>query len=223
MKETIEQVTPNIKSLNIPFSSIGGRNQADVELFLDNLPKQKLQQADWLTAEKKPQINFAIGYCRKAMLLKFYITEPHFRATYLNANEPVSQDSCVEFFISFDDRQHYYNLEFNAFGTCLAAYGSNRTNRENLPSEIIEEIKFWQKWEQFSPDENIYEWEITFSIPLSIFKFDDFEGLKGTKAYANFYKCGDALPEPHYLVWNRVATLLPDFHQPTYFGLLNFE
>jgi hypothetical protein len=47
--------------------------------------------------------------------------------------------------------------------------------------------------------------------------------LKGKTCRANFYKCGDDLPEPHFLSWNNIIADKPDFHLPQYFGTLTFE
>lgn len=34
----------------------------------------------------------------------------------------------------------------------------------------------------------------------------------------NFYKCGDATVQPHYLAWNPVTSETPAFHRPWEFG-----
>jgi hypothetical protein len=47
--------------------------------------------------------------------------------------------------------------------------------------------------------------------------------MKGKKCRANFYKCGDDLPEPHFLAWNMINTEEPDFHRPEFFGTLEFN
>jgi hypothetical protein len=39
----------------------------------------------------------------------------------------------------------------------------------------------------------------------------------------NVYKCGDAMPQAHYLTWNPIGTSRPDYHRPEYFGYLKFE
>ena len=42
-------------------------------------------------------------------------------------------------------------------------------------------------------------------------------------AKVNFYKCGDLLPEPHFICWNKVETTDPDFHQPDFFAPVVFD
>ncbi|WP_431217920.1 carbohydrate-binding family 9-like protein [Puia sp. P3] len=65
-------------------------------------------------------------------------------------------------------------------------------------------------------------WSLALYIPTSLFIHDKLPTLSGIHATANFYKCGDECPEPHYLAWNNIGTPAPDFHQPRYFGELVF-
>ena len=47
---------------------------------------------------------------------------------------------------------------------------------------------------------------------------------KGTKdSKANFYKCGDNMPQKHYLSWHPIEIEKPNFHRPDHFGTLYFE
>ena len=46
--------------------------------------------------------------------------------------------------------------------------------------------------------------------------------LDGRTMRANFYKCGDLLPRPHFLSWNAISLPRPDFHCPEFFGTLRF-
>ncbi len=73
-----------------------------------------------------------------------------------------------------------------------------------------------------SVDANI-GWELTLKIPLKFFYYHDIKTLKGKKCRVNFFKCGDELPEPHYLVWNNIKTQYPDFHVLEYFGSMEFS
>ncbi|MBP5277596.1 MAG: hypothetical protein J6Z18_03800, partial [Prevotella sp.] len=47
--------------------------------------------------------------------------------------------------------------------------------------------------------------------------------ISGMSFRANFYKCGDLLPKPHFLSWNAVEIPQPDFHRPDQFGKVTFE
>ena len=41
---------------------------------------------------------------------------------------------------------------------------------------------------------------------------------RGLRLRGNFYKCGDATVQPHYLAWNPVTSAVPAFHRPEDFG-----
>ncbi len=62
-------------------------------------------------------------------------------------------------------------------------------------------------------------WELRLDIPASVFGLPAFPGLE---ARGNFYKCGDLLPEPHFLSWAPIATPRPDFHRPEFFDKMVF-
>ena len=49
------------------------------------------------------------------------------------------------------------------------------------------------------------------------------ESFDGKEMGANFYKCGDELPTPHFLSWNPIEWAEPSFHRPEQFGKLIFE
>ena len=66
-------------------------------------------------------------------------------------------------------------------------------------------------------------WTMYLEIPKQAMGFADHESLAGQRVRANFYKCGDETPEPHFLSWNPIDTPKPDFHLPEFFGLLELE
>jgi hypothetical protein len=191
--------------------------------FLDGLPKENLKPSSWVDLQIRPKVSFVICYTEDSICLKYYISEPYFKADYKNTYDPVSEDSCVEFFIAFGDDQNYYNLEFNALGTCLAAYGAGRNDRQRIPENLIKSITHALAWRVYLPEENNYQWTFTIDIPLAVFCHSDLKSLEGKPARANVYKCGDKLFEPHYLIWNAIQTDEPDFHQPQFFKKVSFE
>ena len=208
----------------IPFFK--GKLQSDfnkLELFLDSLHQQKLKASHWTDLKIIPKASFVMCYTPDSVCLKYDISEPYFKADYRHTNDPVSEDSCVELFISFGEDVNYYNLEFNALGTCLAAYGSGRNDRQRLPEELIAGIQHVQAWKVYIPEHNNYQWTLTLNIPLQVFCYSNLSSLDGSTARANVYKCGDQLIEPHYLMWNDIKTDQPDYHQPEYFRKISFE
>lgn len=134
------------------------------------------------------------------------------RARAVHDQDPVYEDSCVEFFIGTNES--YRNFEFNCLGICLSATGPDRHNRIPLPdSELSRIIRFPSLSRENLPEEGeICNWELTVGIPLSIL------GLKaGSTFYGNFYKCGAKTKVLHYLSWAKINTPKPNFHCPGFF------
>ena len=153
-------------------------------------------------------------------MLKFFVTEKELRATVKETNGAVWEDSCVEFFVSFDD-QGYYNIECNCMGTIHAAFGKNRMERTLLTSQQIQKIHAQTELQQDAGP--AVHWQLTLVLPLELFAHHNIPAWKGLQCRANFYKCGDRLREPHFISWTNIDTAEPDFHVPQFFGTLQFE
>lgn len=195
----------------------------EINDVLNELPRHTIATASWPEYSYRPEVQFSIAHDNKHLLIKYYVQEQHLQAFYRRANEPVYKDSCVECFIAWDDKG-YYNFEFNSLGTCLAAFGPNRANRKSLDTSTIAKIQRLSAIHSVftgNPDEPI-SWTMTIKIPLEVFYAHDLRNLSQKKATANFYKCGDALPQSHYLSWQKINTPAPDFHRPEFFGEISF-
>ncbi len=197
----------------------------NASLLLENLAESnKLEFVNWKEYPYKPFVAFRIVHADDKILLKFYVTEKMIRAMETEVNGSVYLDSCVEFFLSVDGL-NYYNFEFNCIGITHVGWGIGRHGRKLLPPEVVRSIQVKSSLgdKPFDTRHGNFSWNIIILIPSSSFLFDQgisFSGLSGT---ANFYKCGSALPEQHYLTWNPVNTPGPDYHRPEYFGQIDFE
>lgn len=182
----------------------------------------QIDENPWPMHDILPKASFRIAYNDRSILIDFVVKERDIRSKHVYYNDPVYKDSCVEFFIAFDDDKAYYNFEFNCTGTCLAGYGAGR-QRELLPFSagypIETEVRFKQAKDSF-PD---ITWELSAVIPFEVFVKHSIRSLRGKVCRGNFYKCGDELPQPHYLTWSRIESKSPDFHLPEFFGQLNFQ
>ena len=179
---------------------------------------------NWKGYNYKPDVALSIAYSDHEIFLKYYITENYFKAEKTDTNKMVCEDSCVEFFVSPEDDGIYYNMEFNAIGTCLLGVGTDRASSKRVGPEIISKIRRLTSAGTKPVKEKTgeYAWTITVAIPYEVFFHHQIKELKGKIFRANFYKCGDKLTVPHYVTWNPVNTEKPDYHQPAHFGLLKF-
>ena len=191
---------------------------------LSDAPWNGIAVANWSQDYPySPQAKFRIGYTNNAIIIQYQIEEEVIKAQYHIHNDPIWEDSCVEFFISFDNRENYYNFEFNPIGAGLIGYGPKvKTERARLTAQQINQV------EVFSCIERSHlgsKWSLIQYIPLETFVHHDITDsfLKETAIFANFYKCGDHLPRPHFLSWNKIDHPTPNFHLPEFFGELLFE
>jgi hypothetical protein len=206
--------------LKAPYPALGEisewLDEKGERLFIDTI--------NWDGFKYKPEVSLAISYSDWEIFLKYYISEDYFKAEKADTNQMVCEDSCVEFFVSPEDDGIYYNIEFNGIGTCLMGVGTGRSNGSRAESEIVSRIRRLSSVgdEPVKEREGKFEWTITVAIPFETFFKHKVTDLKGKTFRANFYKCGDKLTIPHYVTWNPVETDKPDYHQPAYFGVLNF-
>ena len=75
----------------------------------------------------------------------------------------------------------------------------------------------------FDTIEGKTHWEVALVIPVSTFFMHDVARLDGRVMRANFYKCGDKLPVPHFVSWAPIVTDRPNFHCPEFFGEVVME
>ena len=66
---------------------------------------------------------------------------------------------------------------------------------------------------------NMEEWNMLVAIPFETIGHK----IKPSSLKANVYKCGDNTYRPHYMSWNPIETLTPNFHCPEYFGTFILE
>ena len=190
---------------------------------LPEKPEHSISNQNWVEAE---QVNagFSIRHKGSSIYLFYQVEEDQVRAVNTAFGSPVWEDSCVEFFISFEGDDNYYNFEINAIGTVLGAYGKNRHDRYKISDSLLAKIETTPSLGR-DPFESLDErtiWKMQLMLPLEVFHFSDIKNLSGLDAHANFYKCGDRLKQPHFLSWKPVLTDKPDFHTPHYFGQLSF-
>lgn len=213
-----------MKTLSVPFIHIDDSKAVEeISAKLDHVHQERINITPWEAYPYKPELAFAMAHGDQGVFLKFYVEEKHIRAIYSEPNDPVYKDSCVEFFVSFEDEKEYYNFEFNCAGTCLLSFGEERGNRIMLSEEVIKSIAFRSSIKPANSKNSNIGWELTLAIPFSAFQYHQLKSLKGKKCRANFYKCGDDLPEPHFVVWNDIKTQEPDYHRPEYFGSVEFN
>jgi len=149
------------------------------------------------------------------------------RAVAENFGDPVSNDSCVEFFLSpyaMGLTDAYFNFELNCGGTLLLRRCSSTTERgwgrrnpllaesdasllriaHSLPERVEPEIT--------EPT----TWTVEFHVPFELF------GRYFVDLPRPLYKCGGDTSHPHSGTWAPIQLEKASFHSPAFFQPLHF-
>ncbi len=215
-----------MKTLKIKRVDFDASDIKEVSQHLDSLGEgTPIDIAAWESFPYKPNVKFNIAHTGNKILIKYYVHEKAIQALQVGNNAPVHLDSCVEFFVSPADDGIYYNFEFNGIGTCYIGSGTGRADSIPVDSLFNDTVLRYASLgsEPIEQKEGDFKWELTVAIPISVFFRHNVMDLGGKTFRANFYKCGDQLKDEHYTTWNRVGTENPDYHQPEFFGKINFE
>lgn len=216
----------NMRRLDIEY--IESLNNIDIQSaaeVLDEFGKNNaVDILNWSSSfPYRPITLFSIARSHEAIFIKYSVRGSMLRAIYSNDHDPVYQDSCVEFFCKLPESDYYMNFEFNCIGTCQAARRKSRKEDVNpYPMDDMKRIERFPSMGRraFKEMEGMFEWELTVKIPFDLIGIDP-QHLP-EKLLGNFYKCADGTDSPHYVSWNPIATEVPDFHRPDFFGELYF-
>ena len=180
---------------------------------------------NWKEYPYQPIVKFRAAHTGNAILLHYQVTEASVRAVALADDGRVWEDACVEFFLSPDGNDFYYNFECNCATKLLLHGGPAGGERPTASQEVLKSVKRWSTLGAEPFEERVGEctWEVALVIPTSAIFHHEIETFNGKTMRANFYKCGDKLKTPHFLSWAPIELPKPKFHCPEFFGELNFE
>lgn len=172
-----------------------------------------------------PEVAVRMAWCPEGLVIHYRVNEQSVRALYGNDNDKVWTDSCVECFLRNSDSNTYYNIECNCVGTLLIGLRGDDCGRCHMTPDIMAKVKRWASLgrEPFGERPEQTAWELALIIPTTVFAKYPIHLEQGATLRANFYKCGDDLPVPHFVSWNPIEVEKPSFHQPQYFGELILE
>lgn len=208
-------------TLHVPFiSDLDNYNISEIGSILEEKgERQMIQSINWADQYPyQPLTAFAIAHSEKYIYVDFFVRCNYLRAVnYLN-NSPVSEDSCVEFFIAPKCNNHYWNFEFNCIGTINASHRTERKNPTRLTDDELAQVKRYASCgtRPFNEIEGLFTWNLTIAIPLELIGLK-YEG-KAIAIQGNFYKCASGTSLPHYMSWNPINTDKPNFHCQEFFG-----
>ncbi len=174
-----------------------------------------------------PAVTLELWHSGAMLHLRFTVDEETSAALVTDDGGEVWNDSCVETFIDFGDSEGaYYNIEVNCIGTLLMTCRRGR-DRDVCPApaevlgSIVRRTSLPRK--PFGERKLGEPWTLELDIPATAFFRSRISDFSGVKARANFYKCGDGLSRQHFLAWQPVRSLQPDFHRPQDFAPIIFQ
>ncbi|MDR1583755.1 MAG: hypothetical protein LBS55_10970 [Prevotellaceae bacterium] len=199
---------------------------------IDDVPAQALTAltahpvacVNWATHPYAPAVTVKIAHTPSHLLLQYDVREKSIRAQYTQCNQSVWTDSCVEFFVSLDQKKTYYNFEFNCIGTPLLRHNVKPHEGTYATPELLSTLltKSSLGNSPIAVQQGDFTWQLLVAIPYTCFFAHQISDLRGQTLLGNCYKCGDELPDPHFLSLFPIRTPTPNFHAPEFFGELVF-
>lgn len=211
----------NPKILHIPYiADLDNVSLEDTANILEEKGvRESIQSVNWRDKfPYQPLSVIAVAHSGKYLYIDFFVRCNYLRAVNYQNNSPVSEDSCVEFFVAPKCDNHYWNFEFNCIGTINASHRTERKNPTRLTADELARVKRYASCgtRPFNEVEGLFTWNLTVAIPLDMIGVA-YDGVP-VEMTGNFYKCASATSLPHYMSWNPIDTEKPDFHRQEFFG-----
>ncbi len=211
-----------MKNLLIKKIETGMVEASTVPVLLDNngIEWNAIACVNWAEFPYQPEVKFRAAHIGEALLLHYQVTEASVRAVAMADDGRVWEDACVEFFLSPEGNDFYYNFECNCATKLLLHGGPAGGERPTASEEVLKSVKRWSSLGTEPFEEKVGEctWEVALVIPASAIFRHEIETFNGKTMRANFYKCGDGLSVPHYISWAPIEAEKPNFHRPDCFG-----
>lgn len=215
-----------MKSIKVPMIIPASNLPEDIDKLFATLPSNPIDCCNWpKDFPYTPKASFKLFHDGNNLYIKFDVTENDIHAVIEKDFGNVWTDPCVEFFVSPNSNMDYYNIECTCTGKLLIAWHPNGAAKENLPIEVLNNVKRYPSlgYECFPMRKGENSWSLIETIPVTTLSHSNIDSWSGKTMRANFYKCGDNLPTPHFISWNAIDWPEPSFHRPEFFGELLFE
>ena len=216
-----------MKNLVVKKMGVDAVEASAVSALLDanGIEFNPIEIVNWKEYPYQPAVKFRVAHIGHAILLHYRVTEASVRAVATADDGRVWEDACVEFFLSPEGNDFYYNFECNCAGKLLLHGGEAGTERPGASEEVLKSVQRWSSLGTEPFEERVGEctWEVALVVPVSAIFRHEITSLDGQTMRANFYKCGDLLQTPHFLSWSPIDLPQPKFHCPEFFGEIKFE
>ncbi len=183
------------------------------------------------STDHRPVTQAKLLYGLEGLYGLFRVQDRYVRCVHRRYQDPVYNDSCVEFFVQPNVDKGYFNFEFNCGGTILASYiedptrsgGRFKVFTKLSKSEIRQVLIYHSLPHVIEPEwDRETTWYLEFYIPYMLLeKYTGSVDISpGAIWRANLFKCADQTSHPHWAAWSAVDAL--NFHLPHCFGAIAF-
>jgi hypothetical protein len=189
-------------------------------------PKTSPFVFNWWTEGEKELTDARMLWDDENLYVAYYCHDRHISAFITERHGPVSQDDCVEIFLSPDPAKvkNYYTFEVNCVGTmlnrCRTDWWTGPPTWEPEGVRIGHSIPGPTKEE--APEDKA--WVVELAIPLRNFSRDAAHTppRAGDQWRLNLNRCGGKTNR-QVSSWSPIGTERPSFHSPDYFGYVTFS
>ena len=183
---------------------------------------------NWWTSGEKERTEARMLWDDKNLYVSYVCHDRHISASVTQRHGPVSNDDCVEIFISPDPGKvtNYYTFEINAIGTML---NRNKTSWwKGPPTWNPEGVTYrtsldGMRVKHESPSDA--EWSVELAIPFQNFSHDaaHIPPNDGDVWRMNLYRTG-GITNKQDSSWSPIPPgASHSFHQPEFFGTVRFS
>jgi hypothetical protein len=176
-----------------------------------------------------PETEFKALHDGAAIHLLFRVRDRYVVARKTRYQDPVCEDSCVEFFFypGESSERGYFNLEVNCCGTFLFRFQRARgCDVKAVSEEHASRVGIGSSLDcrVIDPERSgPLTWMVHVRVPVEVIAAV-VPGASLSGAWrVNLYKCADRSSHPHWLTWRPVRASGPDFHRPESFGRFVFQ
>ena len=183
------------------------------------------------SSDHRPVTQAKLLYSLEGLYGLFQVQDRYVRCVHRRYQDPVYNDSCVEFFVQPFGDKGYFNFEFNCGGAMLASYiedpariGSGFRAFKRLTKQDRRQVFIYHSLPRMIEPElqAVTTWYLEFYIHHAL--LEKYSGpvdiSPGSIWRANLFKCGDQTSHPHWAAWSAVDS--NNFHLPHCFGTIEF-
>ncbi len=207
-----------------------GKAQIDGDLnerVWTNAALLPLSQNDGSGPEREPT-KLRLWYDDTALYLGWTCTDSDIQATFTNRDSNFWDEEVVEFFVTPKELNRYFELQWNPLGGVYDSIVDNEMDERGISHNYKGDVSFTAKGMKSavkvkgtvgnSSDKDEF-WQVEVMIPFTV--LGQLTPKPKEVWRGNFYRFNRQKDRPvELLSWS--PTMVPDFHQPSRFGYLEF-